>query len=347
MIQRCLTSYLLQPVILCLALWITGCSPSDTSKKFYSFNGPTMGTWYNVKVQGLPQGLSPDGVKAEIDSVLNDINQKMSTYIDNSEVTLFNRAPVNKPFAVSAETLKVLKISQQVYQQSNGAFDITVGPLVNLWGFGPGFKEDAIPTEKQIQTLLETVDASAITLNSDSLVKSKAVAIDLSAVAKGYATDQVANRLQALGISRYMVEVGGEIRVGEPKVSGGKWKIAIEQPISYERAIQKILSVERVAVATSGDYRNYFEKEGKRFSHTIDPRTGMPVQHGLASVTVIHESCAYADAYATALTVLGPVEGLKLAKRLNLAVYMLVKTASGFEVLQTEAFSQYVDNSEI
>lgn len=349
MLARSFTSYLLQPVILCLwALWVTGCSVSeDPQNRFHTFNGPTMGTWYNVKIQGLPDSLSETAVKQAIDAELNGVNEAMSTWREDSELSRFNRAPVQVPFPMSADTRQVLAISAEVYEASGGAFDITVGPLVNLWGFGPDKQEDSIPPPEDISRLLQEIGGDAIRIQGEQVSKSRPVQIDLSAVAKGYGVDKVASRLEALGIRRYMVEVGGEIRVGDAKLSGETWKIAIEEPTTLSRSIQKVLSLKNVAIATSGDYRNFYEKDGKRYSHTIDPRTGSPVAHKLASVSVIHESCAYADAWATALTVLGPEESLKLAEKLNLAVYLLVKTETGFEALQSESFSRYVDPAAI
>ena len=345
MIARSFTSHFLQPAILCLlALWVAGCSVSEPPEdQFHSFNGPTMGTWYNVKIQGMPGTLSGDAVKQAIQAELDDVNEKMSTYRQDSELSLFNRAPIGESFTFSPSTRQVLSIALEIYQASGGAFDVTVGPLVNLWGFGPETKEDSVPDAADIQRLLREVGSDALRVEGDQVVRERPVNVDLSAVAKGYAVDRVAERLESLGISRYMVEVGGEIRVGEAKRSGEGWNIAIEEPTTQARVVQKVLSLRGVALATSGDYRNFYEIDGRRYSHTIDPRTGSPVNHTLASVSVIHESCAYADAYATALNVMGPEAALKLAETLNLAVYLLVKTPSGFDVLQSESLSDYVE----
>ena len=343
---------LLQPAILCLlALWIAGCSDSDgpetTQNTFIAFNGPTMGTWYNVKIQDVPDNLPSDDIKAAIEEELENVNRKMSTYRSDSELSLFNSSPVNTPMALSADTAEVVAISQQVYQESGGAFDVTVGPLVNLWGFGPGAARDQVPEGDEISELLQVAGMDALQLDADQLTKSRPVSVDLSAVAKGYAVDRVAQRLEALGITRYMVEVGGETRVGEAKVSGETWKIAIEEPKTFTRSIQKVLGLESVSLATSGNYRNFFEQDGVRYSHTIDPRTGAPVRHQLASVTVVHPSCAYADAYATALLVLGPDEALAFAEERNLAVYLLVQDGDGFKALQSESFAKYVESAAI
>lgn len=335
---------LLQPAFLCLlVLWIAGCGRSDNSEIFHTLDGPTMGTWYNVKFQSMPEGVSESDVQQSIDSVLSDINQKMSTYLADSELSQFNKLPPGQPATLSPQTFQVLTISEQVFQESGGAFDITVGPLVNLWGFGPDKGSDEVPSPDEIRARLDAIGAQYLSLENGNARKQKPIQLDLSAVAKGYAVDKVAEVLESQGITRYMVEVGGEIKVGQVKLSGEPWRIAIEEPNDLQRVIQKVLSLTSVAVATSGDYRNFYEKNGHRYSHTIDPRTGSPVAHKLASVTVIHRSCAYADAYATALTVLGPQEGMALANKLGLAVYMLVKSDTGFDVLQTESFSDYVD----
>lgn len=334
-----------QPVFLCwllvLTLWITGCSDSP-SANFHTYSGPTMGTWYNVKVQEIPKQLTDADVQSRIQQVLENINQLMSTYVEDSELSRFNRHPVNQPMTLSPETLAVMRISQQVFRESGGVFDITVGPLVNLWGFGPQ-GNNQVPGDEQIRQALNSIGSQQVELAESSATKLAPRTLDLSAVAKGYAVDKVAQGLEELGITRYMVDVGGEVKVGDKKLSGEPWKIAIEEPITFERVIQRVLTLQSVAVATSGDYRNFFEQDGKRYSHTIDPRTGAPVEHNLASVTVIHQSCAFADAYATAITVLGPEEGLAFAERLNLAVYLLVKQGDGFTALQTDAFSAYVE----
>ncbi|MCG8669924.1 MAG: FAD:protein FMN transferase [Pseudomonadales bacterium] len=338
---------LLQPILLCIiAISLVGCSVSN-DPEIHHINGPTMGTWYNVKFQALTKQQTPSQVKAGIDQLLADINQKMSTYIDDSELSVFNAVPPSREMPLSEETLAVLTISQQVHRESQGAFDITIGPLVNLWGFGPKGNRESPPTNQEIAQAKNLLGADSLVLGESQALKLKPVTIDLSAVAKGYAVDRVSQYLESSGIDHYMVEVGGEIRVGKRKLSGDAWKIAIEEPTEFERSIQKVLALESISLATSGDYRNYFEKDGKRYSHTIDPRSGMPISHSLASVTVLHRYSAFADAYATAITVLGPKEGMALAEKLNLAVYMLVKSKSGFEVLQTKSFSSYVDPSSI
>ena len=342
---------LLQPIILSvLTLGLMGCSLSD-EHAFHLINGPTMGTWYNIKYQ-LPNEteITETALQSKVERVLNDVNQKMSTYVSDSELSEFNRAAVGKGFSLSTETVEVLRISKEVHRVSRGAFDPTVGPLVNLWGFGPEKKPDEIPSAAEIANALSLVGVEAISLTDKSATKRAPRSIDLSAVAKGYAVDKLAELMISEGIVRFMVEVGGEIRVGEKKMSGDSWQIAIEEPSTLGRSVQKVVSISNVGLATSGDYRNYFEKDGKRYSHTIDPATGYPIQHRLASVTVIHKSCAYADAFATALSVLGPDKGFELAVELDLAVYMLVKKPgddSGFEVLQTESFAPYVDQSAI
>lgn len=339
--------HMLQPILLSfIAISLMGCIVSNDSK-IHHINGPTMGTWYNVKFQALPKHHDISQIQTIVDKVLADINQKMSTYLDDSELSIFNRAELQKWQPLSRETLQVLRISQQVYKESGGAFDITVGPLVNLWGFGKTDTQDKVPDQSAIDSALVSVGADAIALQQDQASRTRVVSIDLSAVAKGYAADQVAVALESMGIYHYMVEVGGELRMGKRKLNGELWKIAVEEPSEHQRVIKKVLGLESIAVATSGDYRNYFEKDGKRYSHTIDPRTGRPIEHQLASVTVVHKSCAYADAYATAITVLGPEKGLAMAKSLGLAVYMLVKTDTGFDVLQTKSFSSYVDQASI
>lgn len=291
-----------------------------------------MGTSYRVKLY-LPDRAQAIPEDAVIQSAINEelalVNRLMSTYQDDSELSRFNQAPVDKPFALSEPTLAVLGVALTVWRETGGAFDATVGPLVELWGFGPA-QRDQVPTEAAVAERLAMMGMDALAIMPTGVVKRKPVHLDLSGVAKGYATDRVAERLEALGIRRYMVEVGGELRVGESKPDNQPWWIAIEQPVEGQMGFAQLtLPLTAMSVATSGDYRNFFVEDGRRFSHIIDPTTGFPVQHQVASVTVLHPSNAVADAYATAFMVLPVAETLKVAERLGLPVYVLERSEAG------------------
>lgn len=298
-----------------------------------------MGTTYSITV--VADQLPPDDLSQQIDRLLSKVDRSMSTYKDESEISRFNRLSVGQTQKISSEFAEVIRISQKIWHQSNGAFDPTIGPLVDLWGFGPVDREGQVPSSESIEQVLSNVGFESIVLEDLTLSKLAPVALDVSAVAKGYAVDLVANHLEMLALPDYLVEIGGEIRVSGTNPDGQPWRIALEQPQLFA-AVDRVIEISDSAIATSGDYRNYFEKDGVRYSHTIDPRTGMPIRHKLASVSVIAESCAEADAWATALSVMGAVESKKLANQLGLAVYMLVREDDQFVAEHSDKFEQYL-----
>ena len=321
---------------------LVGCSHS--APEIFEFNGETMGTTWSVKVGDMPAGLEPQQVADKIQAALDGVNESMSTYLATSELSRFNQAPAGTRMPVSAALFEVMRKSVEVWRLSQGTFDVTVGPLVNLWGFGPQGRSSGVPDEEAQRRAWARVGTDALTLHTETLEleKQKDLYVDLSAIAKGFGVDKVAETLENLGIRRYLVEVGGEMRAGEPRSAGQPWRVAVEKPWNGARAVERMLSVSSLAMATSGDYRNYFEVKGKRYSHTIDPRTGKPIDHALASATVIAPTCAEADAWATAMMVLGPDQALAVAQANHLAVYLLVKSGDGFEVRSSEAFAMYL-----
>ncbi|GAB4339458.1 MAG: FAD:protein FMN transferase [Calditrichia bacterium] len=304
-----------------------------------------MGTTYSVKYYW-PVAEQPviagDLLCNKVDSLLQDINSKMSTYIDTSELMIFNHSPGATWVSVSPELLEVINTALQVSGETEGAFDITVGPLVNLWGFGPEMRPVKIPSRLEIKKRKQWVGYHLLRTRETppSLLKEvDSLYCDLSAIAKGYAVDRVADFLNDLGLTDYLVEVGGEIRARGNNLGGKLWKIGIATP-SEEMGIQKVLPVVDRAVATSGDYRNYFEENGVRYSHTIDPKTGEPIKHHLASVTVVHASCMYADAYATAIDVMGPEKGYRFALEKELPVFLIVRENNRFVEKMTPQFEE-------
>lgn len=307
-----------------------------------SFSGPTMGTTYTVKFYTNENMDSAWQYKDDVDAVLVRINELMSTYDAQSELSRFNKAPVNTEVKVSADLTYVIDQALMISKMTLGEYDVTVGPLVNLWGFGPGKKTDTVPTASEIKAAQQKVSYSAIQLNDQKLSKSKEIYIDLSSIAKGYGVDVVAQKLEQLGIESYLVEVGGEIVSKGAKPDGEPWRVAIESPNGGHSVAQKVVELSDVAIATSGDYRNYFERNGVRYSHTINPKTGKPITHRLVSVTVIGKNATLADGFATAITVLGPEKGLAFAEENGLAVYMLVKENLGFVEQYSKAFEPYL-----
>jgi len=296
----------------------------------FRFSGDTMGTTYLIQGEMPGHIRSSEEVHARIRQRLDFINHTMSTYLDDSEVSRFNQAAANEWFDVSLQTAKLVETAQQISRDTNGAFDITVGPLVALWNFGPAASPSPdIPNEDVIRETLERVghDKLDVRLAPPSLRKRVAgVEIDLSAIAKGYAVDESASILTAFGVASFMVEIGGEIRLSGANAQGLPWSIGIESPNPQSREVELTLTPREAAIASSGDYRNFFEKNGKLYSHTIDPRSGSPVDHGLAAVTVTSKNCAVADAVATALMVLGPTEGFAWAEQHRVGAVFLART---------------------
>jgi FAD:protein FMN transferase len=305
--------------------------------------GPIMGTTYSVKVVG--RDMSPAD-KAPIEKsateAMNRVNSAMSTYLKTSELSVFNASTSTDPQPMSKPTLEVLKLAQGISELTEGRFDVTVGPLVNAWGFGPDGPQNQV-SEEQLNELLTFVGYQKLRFPPESQSLSKShpqTYIDLSAIAKGYAVDQVASAIDALGHTNYMVEIGGEVFAKGQNAKDAPWRIGIETPSATAPGIFQVVTLSGEALATSGDYRNFYEKDGLRVSHTIDPETGKPIKHNLASVSVVANSCAKADALATALNVLGPVKGPDLAEREQISALFIIRDKSGQLVeRQSSAFA--------
>lgn len=330
-----------------LAFFIASCS--ESRPKLVHIQGKTMGTYYQVKYVLTAEQLSRDKfraeeVQAQIDQRLELVNDQMSTYRVNSELSRFNQTLHS--MKISDELRHVVEASLNLFKETNGAFDITVGPLVNLWGFGPDKKINKAPSDEVIAAKRQLVGSQYLSLQENELVKSiPELYLDLSAIAKGYGVDQIAEYLQQLGIENYLVDIGGELRLHGNKVENRPWTLAIERPIAGQN-VQRLIQIGNNAIATSGDYRNYFEAEGIRYSHTIDPRTGKPITHKLVSVTVINKSSMLADGLATAITVLGPKLGLEFAKKQQVPAFLLVKEGDDFVEYFTSEFEPYLLEEE-
>jgi thiamine biosynthesis lipoprotein len=328
-----------------LLLFIVSCAPSKPTE--ITISGQTMGTTYSIKVVKRPETtLDVKALQGEIDNALIQVNALMSTYDPDSELSRLNEAEAGQPFAISEQTEYVLTEAIRLHNLSAGSLDVTVGPLVNLWGFGPNKRAEIIPTKSQLFDIEEFVGIDKFELSSGVVTKLHAnLYIDLSTIAKGYGVDVVADIIESSQITDYLVEIGGEMRVAGKKANGSDWRIAIEKPISNERAIQKIISIGNNAVATSGNYRNYFEQDGIRYSHLIEPTTGYPITHNLVSVTVIHASSMTADGLATALNVMGAEKAQELALRDDLAVFMIMKQGDDFIEYTSPAFDRDIQQN--
>ena len=302
-----------------------------------------MGSTYTVKIAGPRLGATAEAAARQaVERAFADVVGRMSAYVDDSELSRFNRHPTQAPFALSADAFAVFRLAQQVSAETKGAFDITVAPVVDAWGFGPGRAHRVVP-DAELAGLRPRVGWRGLILDAQLESARKAapdLAVDLSGIAKGYAVDLAAHALDAQGCADYMVEAGGEIRAKGCNAAGTPWRIGIERPDAVPQQALRIVPLTGLAMATSGDYRIYFERDGVRYCHEIDPASGQPIRHGLASVTVVAPTCGEADAWATALIVRGPVDGLALARARGLAAYFIVRDGrGGFRELSTPAFA--------
>jgi FAD:protein FMN transferase len=307
--------------VLLMSLAITFAPAMCEAKQEHLIQGLTMGTTYHITVvTGYFQEIS--GLQEKIDARLEEINRSMSTYQEDSEISRFNRfKETGRKFKVSDDFFQVMRAGQTIYRLSEGAWDATVNPLVELWGFGPGPRKNKVPSQKEIDALLPDVGFSNIEVLAPGflLKKQPAVTIDLSSIAKGYGVDQVADVLRKNGFENYLVEIGGEIFAAGHRKDGRKWRIGINRPQAQAAfdEVYKVVDLSNLGFATSGDYRNFFEVNGVRYSHVIDPRTGYPVSNGIASVSIVADTCTLADGLATAVMVMGTDKGLDLINRLD------------------------------
>ncbi|MCL1127053.1 FAD:protein FMN transferase [Shewanella surugensis] len=327
-------------VLIGLVFFISACSQPE---QVMSLSGNTMGTTYHIKIMPSEKSIDAQALQVKIDKALEEVNDQMSTYRPDSELSRFNQMSSNDTLNVSADTVKVINEAIKLYKITDGALDITLGPLVNLWGFGPDKRPTTIPTQVQIDKQKARTGIQYITVNGTQLSKGHDdLYVDLSSIAKGFGVDKVAAILEQYQFQGYLVEIGGEIRVKGTKDDNQPWVIAVEQPSEDGVGVQQVLSPGDMSMATSGDYRNYYEEDGQQFSHLIDPRTGYPIKHRLASVTVLDKDCMVADGYATAMMVLGTQASLALAKREDLAIMLIEKRDDGFKVFYSNAFKPYI-----
>lgn len=329
--------------LLLVALVMAGCSENDRPLESpVRFEGNIFGSFYQLTIMdpltlGQSQALE-EGFLAELESV----DQAMSTYRDDAELIAFNEAPLNEWQPLSNELIEVLAISQSVAETSHGAFDITIGDVVNLWSFGPEARPETVPSDEALTEQLAKVGFDAVEIDTQAMQarRTRDVFVDLSGVAKGHGTDRVAAYLDQQGIEHYLVNLGGDLIAKGQRDTEEQtpWRIGIEVPEDGQQRAQHIIPLENMSVATSGDYRNYYEVDGERFSHTIDPRTGQPVAHRLVSVSVFHPSNAWADAWATALMVVGEEEAMQIAVDNNLKVLLLIRNGEAWQSIASPEF---------
>jgi thiamine biosynthesis lipoprotein len=315
-----------------LALLAAACTPRPQSLEL---SGPTMGTTWHVTVVGPRIERRRSEVQGIVDQVLAETGATLSAWDPASELSVLNRNTSTDWVPVSPLMFDALSSAQRVSAATGGAFDVTVAPLVRLWGFGPGSDAGiafSAPDREFVHDAMASVGFRWLELRASPRAVRRLrmpLEIDVNGVAPGLAVDRIAAALRAAGLHDHLVEIGGEVKTGGHRADGRGWRVAIEAPLAGERRAYAGLELSNLAVSTSGDYRDRRRlRDGRSIGHTLDPRSGEPVAHGLQSVTVVHHSAAAADAYATALLVLGPEEGIALAQRLGLAVLMLEKTAT-------------------
>jgi FAD:protein FMN transferase len=300
-----------------------------------------MGTSYRLVLAVAQPESDLTSIQADVDAALNRLEDQMSTWRPDSELSRFNTSDSTDWFPVSRDTAFVVSEARKIWKLSDGAFDPTVAPLIKLWNFAEEADARILPSDESIARAKSQIgfDQIEIRLDPPALLKKRSeLQLNLSAIAKGYAVDVVSDLLAERLPVGHLVEIGGEMRSRGRKYDGTSWTVGIETPDALTRQIHAALSLDDRSLATSGDYRNFFEVDGKRYSHTIDPATGSPVTHELTSVSVLADDCLTADALATAIEVLGPERGLELAQRQNVAVYLIVRNESGFRVQASESF---------
>ena len=327
-----------------VTLMLTACGNEPET---LDLRGRTMGTSYSVRIVA-PPGDSPvalEALRQRVAARLEELDNLFSTYRPDSEVSRFNAQPGVEWFGVSPDFLAVLEQSVSVGRITGGAFDATVGPLVELWGFGAGETSERIPDPEEVGRLLQATGSGHLQWRESPPAVRRTrpgVRLDFSAIAKGYAVDRIWELLSEAGLQDYLVEVGGEVRTRGRPADGRDWSIGIENPDGT--GVAEAVPLRDAAIATSGDYRNFFEHGGRRYSHVIDPRAGWPVAHDLASVTVVSPTAAGADALATALLVLGPVAGMELAERDGIPALLAVRTEEGLVVMRSSAYQAFIGN---
>ena len=322
-----------------LVLALSGCE--SNSERVEVLSGPTMGSTYTIKYVFNASTPAADAVGVEVQNILDEVDRQMSTYRLDSDIARFNQSPPNTCMPMPQPVLHLAQYGYELSRLSDGAFDMTLSPLLNLWGFGPQGRGKHVPSAEEIAKAKAQVGYQHVRVVGDKLCKDADVQIEFNSIAAGYTVDRLSERFTELKIDSFMIEVTGELIAKGRKPDGAPWRIALEQPLGDgQRVIQRILEVDGYGVNTSGDYRNYFEEDGVRFSHTIDPKVGAPISHRLASVTVVDRSALHADGLGTLLLVLGPERGLAFAEERKIAAFFVMRDGEGFATQVSSEFSR-------
>lgn len=316
---------------------LSGCGSGDSLERF---DGPTMGSRYSIQYVRHSSTPGPKEVQAQVEKILAEVDRQFSTYRSDSDIERFNALPADRCQVMPGPVLEMIRVGEQLSSQSEGSYDLTVEPLLNLWGFGPQGREEKVPTAEALAEVRQRVGYQHLRIDGDQLCKDAAVEVDFNSIAAGYAVDTIAAKLEAMGIHNYLAEATGELKAAGKKLDGSPWRIALEEPRDDQQVAERIIAVDGYGVSTSGDYRNYFEQDGRRYSHTFDARTGAPVLHTLASVTVIHPSALMADGLSTLLLILGPERGWDYAETHDIGAFFVIRADTGFVTRTTRAFER-------
>ena len=320
-----------------LAGVLSACGNGDTLERF---DGPTMGSRYSIQYVRHIAAPGPKTVQDEVEQILAEVDRQLSTYRSDSDIERFNALPADNCQVMPGPILELIRAGEQLSSQSDGAFDLTVEPLLDLWGFGPQSREEQVPSAEALAEARQRVGHGHLRIEGDRLCKDAAVEVDFNSIAAGYAVDRIAARLQALGIDSYLAEATGELKAVGHKPDGSPWRIALEEPRDDRQVAERVIEVNGYGVSTSGDYRKYFEQGGRRYSHTFDARTGAPVLHNLASVTVIHPSAMMADGLSTLLLILGPEQAWDYAQKHGIGVFFVLRDGERFVSRTNDIFER-------
>ena len=322
-----------------LVLALSGCD--SNAERVEVLSGPTMGSTYTIKYVFNASTPASDTVGVEVQSILDEVDRQMSTYRLDSDIARFNQSPANTCLPMPQPVLDLAQYGYELSRSSDGAFDLTLGPLLNLWGFGPQARAKHVPSAADIAKAKTQIGYQHVRVVGNQLCKDADVQVEFNSIAAGYTVDRISERFTELNIDSYMIEVTGELIAKGRKPDGSPWRIALEQPLGDgQRVIQRVLEIDGYGINTSGDYRNYFEENGVRFSHTIDPQVGAPISHRLASVTVVDPSALHADGLGTVLLVLGPERGLAFAEERKIAAFFVMRDGEGFATQVSSEFSR-------
>ncbi len=316
---------------------LAGCEQGPTLERF---GGPTMGSSYSIQYVRQAGGPAPERVQAAVENILQSIDAHYSTYRGDSTVSRFNQLPANQCLPVDADMLELVTFGQHLAEQSQGAFDLTVEPLLDLWGFGPQARQLKVPDAQALALARQRVGYRHLRIEGENLCKDAPIELDFNSIAAGHAVDLIAAHLQKMGIDSFLAEATGELKAVGRKPDGSPWRVALELPREDRQVARQVIAVQGLAVSTSGDYRQYFEDNGQRFSHTFDARLGRPVEHDLASVTVLDASALLADGYSTLLLILGPQQGWDFAIAQGIAAVLVTRAEGGFVSRSTPAFER-------